>query len=57
MLNESQIESWFDQYIGKKIRSQDFEEIEFKVISSDYVKIATDLEGKFQVTLNAEGKT
>ncbi|MDD2531881.1 MAG: hypothetical protein PHO61_04320, partial [Candidatus ainarchaeum sp.] len=57
VLSESQIESWFDQYIGKKILSQDYEEIEFKVISSDYVKIATDLEAIFQVTLSAEGKT
>jgi len=57
VLNESKMESWFDQYIGKKILSQDFEEVDFKVISSDYVPTATDIEGKFQVTLTSEGKS
>jgi hypothetical protein len=57
LLNESKIESWFDQYIGKKILSQDFEEFDFKLISSDYVPTAADIEGKFLVTLTSEGKS
>ena len=57
LLNESKMESWFDQYIGKKILSQDFEEFDFKVISSDYVPTAADIEGKFLVTLTSEGKS
>ena len=57
LLNESKMESWFDQYIGKKVLSQDFEEIDFKVISSDYVPTAADIEGIFYVTLAFEGKS
>ncbi len=56
-LSESKMESWFDQYIGKTIAAQDFEEFDFKVISSDYVPSATDLDGVFQVTLTSEGKS
>jgi LysM repeat protein len=57
VLSESKIESWFDQFIGTKILSQDYEEINFKVISSDYVPTATDLEGTFLITLSSEGKS
>ena len=56
VLNEAQIESWFNNYIGTKIKSQDYEEFDFKVISANIVPTAEDLEGKFEITVGAEGK-
>ena len=57
LLNEAQIESWFDTFVGKKIASQDFEEIDFKVISATIVPQAEDLDGTFTITVGSGTKT
>jgi hypothetical protein len=56
LLSESKIESWFDNYKGIIIKSQDYEEIDFKVISATVIPSADDLEAEFEVMVGAEGK-
>ncbi|MFA6399137.1 MAG: hypothetical protein WCW44_02105 [archaeon] len=56
LLNEAQIESWFDSFVGKKIASQDFEEIDFKVISATIIPQADDIDGTFTITVGAGTK-
>lgn len=56
LLNESQISAWFETMKGKVIKSQDYEELTFEVVSSAVVPSADDLDAQFEITLGAEGK-
>ncbi|MFA5930874.1 MAG: hypothetical protein WC821_01020 [archaeon] len=56
LLNEAQIESWFAAYVGTVIKSQDFEEIDFKVIAASTIPTADDLDGVFEITVGSDGK-
>jgi len=56
VLNEAQISAWFENFKGKVIKSQDFEEVVFKVVSAAVVPTAEDLDGVFEVTLVSQGK-
>ncbi len=49
LLSEKQMESWFDLQKGVKIAMNDYEEIDFKVISANVIPSADDLEGVFQI--------
>jgi hypothetical protein len=51
LISESRMDSWFANYVGTDILSNDYEEIEFAVISSPVVPTAGDIEGKFIVTV------
>jgi hypothetical protein len=50
-LNESQIQSWLYNYTGTTIATDDYEELNLKIISSTSVRAADDLTGKFQITV------
>jgi len=56
LLDEAQIETYFNNYVGLVIKSQDYEEIDFAVISAKTIPTADDLEAAFQITVGAEGK-
>jgi len=51
LLSESQISSWFTSFKGTIIKSNDYEEINFKIISAENVKTAEDLDATFTITL------
>ncbi len=56
VLDEASISAWFENFKGKKIKSQDYEEVVFKVASAAVVPTAEDLEGTFNITLISQGK-
>jgi hypothetical protein len=57
LLADSQMESWFAQSEGVEIAQNDYEEIEFKVVSSNIVPSAQDLEGTFNIAVTNGVKT
>ncbi len=56
LLDEMQIENWFNNYVGLVIKSQDYEEIEFAVVSAKTIPTADDLDAVFQITVGSQGK-
>jgi len=56
LLDEMQIENWFNNYVGLVIKSQDYEEVEFAVVSAKTIPTADDLEAAFQITVGSQGK-
>ena len=56
LINEAQTEAWFENFVGKKIASQDYEEIEFRVTASTLIPQAEDISAKFEIVVTAEGK-
>ncbi|MDD4250957.1 MAG: LysM peptidoglycan-binding domain-containing protein [Candidatus ainarchaeum sp.] len=57
LISEMQMESYFDSFKGLKIQSNDYEEIDFKVISARIIPMADDIEGKFQIIVGNDFRT
>ncbi|VVB75552.1 Uncharacterised protein [uncultured archaeon] len=56
LLDEMQIETYFNNYVGLVIKSQDYEEVDFAVVSAKTIPTADDLDAAFQITVGAQGK-
>ena len=54
LISDSQIESWFNNYEGIIIPSNDYIDVEFKVIVGKVVPQAADLEGTFEIVVGNE---
>ncbi len=51
LISESQTESWMNNYKDTIIKSDDYEELEFKVFIASSVTKADDLEAEFEITV------
>ncbi len=51
LISTARMESWFSNYVGTTIMSNDYEDIDFKVISAPVIPTAGDVEGVFLVTV------
>lgn len=51
LISTTRMDSWFANYVGKTINSNDYDEIDLKVISAPVVPTAGDIEGVFLVTV------
>ncbi|MFA5763582.1 MAG: hypothetical protein WC915_02115 [archaeon] len=57
LLSETQMDAWFALFVGKEIKQNDYEELEFKVVSSPIIPSADDLEGTFVIAVTNGVKT